>query len=100
MEQKRITAVLRTDVLDEVETQLHRLGVRGITVSRVEGYGEHAKVWRSEVVTKHVQIEIFIDEDRVQEIVETILHIARVEADGDGIVAVLPVDALYRVRNR
>jgi nitrogen regulatory protein P-II 1 len=88
MGEKRVTAIIRTDVVDEIETRLRRLGVRGITVTRVEGYGE----------SSHLQIDIFTDEDHAQAIVDTILSTARGGAAGDGIVAVSPVDTFHRVR--
>jgi nitrogen regulatory protein P-II 1 len=98
MDKKRVTAIIRTDVVDEIETRLHRLGIRGVSVSRVEGYGEHTKFWTPDSVSSHLQIDIFTDEDRAQAIVDTILSTARGGAPGDGIVAVLPVEKFYRIR--
>jgi nitrogen regulatory protein P-II 1 len=99
MADKRITAIIRTDVVDEIETRLHRLGVPGITFTRVEGYGEYTKFWTPNSRSSHMQIEIFSPEDHTQKIVDTILETARTGAAGDGIVAVVPVDKLYRVRD-
>jgi nitrogen regulatory protein PII len=98
MNAKKVTAIIRTDVVDEIETRLHRLGVHGISVTRVEGYGEHTKFWTPDSVSSHLQIDIFTDEDHAQAIVDTILSTARSGAPGDGIVAVVPVDKFYRVR--
>jgi nitrogen regulatory protein P-II 1 len=98
MGEKRVTAIIRTDVVDEIETRLRRLGVRGITVTRVEGYGEYTKFWTPESESSHLQIDIFTDEDHAQAIVDTILSTARGGAAGDGIVAVSPVDTFHRVR--
>jgi nitrogen regulatory protein P-II 1 len=98
MDEKKVIAIIRTDVVDEIETRLRRLGVRGITVTRVEGYGEYTKFWTPDSVSSHLQIEIFTDEDHAQAIVDTILSTARNEGPGDGIVAVQPVDRFYRVR--
>jgi nitrogen regulatory protein P-II 1 len=99
MAEKKISAIIRTDVLDEVETRLHRLGVRGITVTRVEGYGEYTKFWTPHSIASHMQIDIFSADDEVQPIVNTILETARTGAAGDGIVSVLPVEKFYRVRD-
>ena len=98
MREKKVTAIIRTDVLDEIETRLHRLGVRGISVTRVEGYGEYTKFWTPNSIASHMQIDIFSTEDEVQPIVDAILNTARAGEAGDGIVSVLPVDQFYRVR--
>src|SRR5437879_4405617 len=98
MREKKVTAIIRTDVLDEIETRLHRLGVRGISVTRVEGYGEYTKFWTPNSIASHMQIDIFSNEDEVQPIVDAILGTARSGEAGDGIVSVLPVDQFYRVR--
>jgi nitrogen regulatory protein P-II 1 len=99
MQEKRVSAIIRTDIVDEIETKLRRLGVRGITVTRVEGFGEYTKFWEPDWISSHMQVDIFSAEEGVQQIVDTILETARTEAAGDGIVSVLPVDKFYRVRD-
>jgi nitrogen regulatory protein P-II 1 len=98
---KQISAIIRPNMLEAVEKHLMRLGVAGITVTRAKGYGEYADF----LVASHgtfscVRIDIFIDENQAQQVVDGIMDAAHTGTPGDGIVAVLPVDKLFRIRNR
>ncbi|MCL4214095.1 MAG: P-II family nitrogen regulator [Gemmatimonadales bacterium] len=96
---RKVTAIVRSVLLEAVEERLIAVGVRGITVARVKGFGEYADFYRSDWLTEHMRIEIFTTEDRVATVREAIMGAARTGRPGDGIVAVLPVEALYRIRD-
>jgi len=98
MELKKITAIVRTGYLEPVEHALQAIEVAGITVTRVKGYGEHSNFFSSDWCCTHARIEIYTEQTRVQKIVSTIMDAARTGRPGDGIVAVLPVDQLYKIR--
>ncbi|NOZ14157.1 MAG: P-II family nitrogen regulator [Acidobacteria bacterium] len=98
MEQKKITAIVRTGRLEAVEQALQAVGVKGITVTRVKGYGEHTNFFSSGWYCTHARIEIYTEKSRVQEIANTIIAAAQTGRAGDGIIAILPVDRLYRIR--
>ena len=100
MDVKKVTAIVRTDVLEDVENRLRRLGVPGLTVSRVKGFGEYANFFTPDWKSAYARIEIFTDPTQVPPIVDSIMDAAHSGLPGDGIVAVLPVDALYRIRDR
>lgn len=100
MELKKIVAIVQTHVLENVEGRLVDMGVKGISVSRVKGYGEYANFLNPDWFVTHARIEIFTEKSRVDEIVAAILEIAHTGASGDGIVAVLPVEKLYRIRTK
>ena len=99
MELKKVLAIVRTDVIEHVESRLIQLGVPGITITRVKGFGEYSNFFTHDWLSAYVRIEVFTDVDQVQEIVDAILDAAHTGTAGDGIVSVLPVETLYRIRD-
>jgi len=83
-----------------VEERLQRLGVKGITVSSIKGYGEYANLYKADRMVASVKIEIFTDQSEVEDIVAAIMDSAHVGIAGDGIIAVLPVDKIFRIRSK
>ncbi len=100
MELKQIVAIVRTESLEKVEGRLVDMRVRGISVSKVKGFGEFAAFMNPNWFVPHARIEIFTEESRVREIVDAIMQEAHTSMPGDGIVAVLPVEKLYRIRTK
>lgn len=100
MESRKITAIIRNSVLEKVEKRLQSLGVKGISVSRVTGYGEYANLFRSDWMVPHYRLEIFAKMPQTDAIVTAIMEAAHLGMAGDGIVAVLPVERLYRIRTK
>lgn len=96
---RKITAIVRTMVLEKVEQRLQDLGVPGISVMKVKGYGEYANFYRPDWMVEHARIEIFLHRERADEVARTILDAARTGGPGDGLVVVLPVESVYRVRS-
>jgi nitrogen regulatory protein P-II 1 len=97
---KKVTAIFRVDHCEKVEQELQELGVHGFSMSKVKGYGEYADLYSHDWLVTHARIEIFTEASKVDDIVETIMEAAHVGIEGDGIVAVLPVEQLYRIRTR
>jgi nitrogen regulatory protein P-II 1 len=97
---KKVTAILRSECLDRVESRLQEIGVDGITVTHVKGFGECKRffAFSPDLHVTHARVEIFADECLAARIVETILEHARTGLAGDGLVAVLPVDRAVRIR--
>lgn len=100
MELRKVTAIVRALALERVERGLREIGVPGLTVTRVKGYGEYANFFSKDWMTDHVRIEIFTAASRVDRILEVICSAACTGEPGDGIIAVLPVEHLYRIRDR
>ncbi|MEO6880546.1 MAG: P-II family nitrogen regulator [Mycobacteriaceae bacterium] len=102
---KLITAIVKPFTLDDVKTALERLGVLGMTVSEVQGYGRqkgHTEVYRGaeysvDFVPK-VRVEVVVDEGIADKVVDVIVEAARTGKIGDGKVWVSPVDTIVRVR--
>jgi nitrogen regulatory protein P-II 1 len=99
MDLKKVLAIVRNDMIEHVESRLIQLGVPGITIARVKGFGEYSNFFTHDWLSAYVRIEIFTDAAQVQQIVDAILEAAHTGTAGDGIVSVLPVDSLYRIRD-
>jgi len=100
MNYRKVTAIIRRDVLEKVECILQAMGVQGISVTKVKGYGEYADFYSSDWMVSHARIEIFTDKAQAEPIAQAIMNSAHVGVEGDGIVAILPVEKLYRIRTR
>jgi nitrogen regulatory protein PII len=102
---KLVTAVVKPFKLDDVKQALDELGVAGMTVSEVQGYGRqrgHTEVYRgAEYVVDFVpkvRIEIVVDDDTASRVIETVVAAARTGQIGDGKVWTTPVGDLVRIR--
>ena len=100
-----VTAIIKPFKLDDVKAALEGLGVQGMTVSEVSGFGRqkgHTEVYRGaeyrvDMVPK-VRVEVLTDDHQALDIVESIVKAARTGKIGDGKVWVTSVDHLVRVR--
>lgn len=97
---RKVTAIIRNDALEKVEQRLHELRVPGISVTHVKGYGEYKDFYSREWLSNHVRVEIFTPARRTDEIAQAIMDAACSGVAGDGIVAVLPVEKIYKIRHR
>lgn len=102
---KKIEAIIKPFKLDEVKEALNEIGIKGITVSEVKGFGRqkgHTELYRgTEYVVDFlpkIKMEIVVKEDQVAKVVETIVNAARTGRIGDGKVFVLSVDEVVRIR--
>ena len=95
----KITAVIRRDALESVETRLKQVGVPGITVSTVKGFGEYANFFSHDWMVSHARIELFVAADEADAIITAIRETAATGEAGDGIIAVLPVNRLIKIRS-
>ncbi len=102
---KLVEAIIKPFKLDEVKDALNEIGIEGITVSEVKGFGRqkgHTELYRgAEYVVDFipkVKIEIAIADELVQKVVETIETTARTGRIGDGKIFILPVDDAVRIR--
>ncbi len=102
---KLVTAIIKPFKLDDVKAALETLGVLGLTVSEVRGYGRqkgHTEVYRGAEYTvdlvPKIRIEVLSDDLEADKVVETIAEAARTGKIGDGKVWVTPVETLVRVR--
>lgn len=102
---KKIEAIIKPFKLDEVREALGDIGLQGITVTEVKGFGRqkgHTELYRgAEYVVDFlpkVKIEMVLEESRVEQAITVIQHAARTGRIGDGKIFILPVDDAIRVR--
>ena len=102
---KLVTAVIKPHRLEPVKEALQALGVAGLTVSEVQGYGRqkgHTEVYRGAEYTveflPQIRVEIVTDEVDVDKIVDALVEAAKTGKIGDGKVWVTSVDEVIRVR--
>ena len=102
---KKVEAVIRHFKLEEVKDALTKLGVQGMTVSEVRGFGRqrgHKEQYRGAEYTvdflPKVKIEVATDSMSVDQVVETIMKTARTGQIGDGKIFILPLEDCIRIR--
>ena len=102
---KKIEAIIKPCKLDEVKEALNSLGIKGMTVTEVKGYGRqkgHTEIYRgAEYVVDFipkVKMDVVVDDEQVDQVIDTILKVARTGKIGDGKIFVLPVERVIRVR--
>jgi nitrogen regulatory protein P-II 1 len=102
---KKIEAVIKPFKLDEVREALSEIGVSGLTVTEVKGFGRqkgHTELYRgAEYVVDFlpkVKIEIVVAESAVESAIDSIIKAARTGKIGDGKIFVMPVDQVVRIR--
>ena len=102
---KLVTAVIKPFKLDDVREALSSIGVQGITVTEVKGFGRqkgHTELYRgAEYVVDFlpkVKIEVVLTDDMVDTAVQAIISAARTDKIGDGKIFVTPVEQAIRIR--
>jgi nitrogen regulatory protein PII len=102
---KKIEAIIKPFKLDDVKEALNEIGIQGMTISEVKGYGRqkgHKEIYRgAEYVVDFipkVKIELVIAADRVDEVAKAICEAANTGKLGDGKIFVTPVEHAIRVR--
>ena len=102
---KIITAIIKPFKLDDVRAALGEIGVQGLTVSEVKGFGRqkgHTELYRgAEYVVDFlpkVKLEMVVTDDQVDACIDGITNAARTGKIGDGKIFVSPVDRVIRIR--
>jgi len=102
---KLIVGIIKPFKLDDVKDALKDLGVQGLTVSDVQGFGRqrgHTEVYRGAEYTidfvPKVRVEILVDDGDVQRVTDKLVETARTGKIGDGKVWVVPIESVVRIR--
>ena len=102
---KKVEAIIKPFKLDEVKESLSAIGIQGLTVTEVKGFGRqkgHTELYRgAEYVVDFlpkVKLEIIVRDEQVAEVIETIEKAAKTGRIGDGKIFVLPVEEVIRIR--
>jgi nitrogen regulatory protein P-II 1 len=102
---KKIEAIIKPFKLEEVKTALAELGIQGLTVAEVKGFGRqkgHTEIYRgSEYVVDFlpkIKIEVVLADAQVPAVVEAIVKAAKTGKIGDGKIFVSPIESVIRIR--
>ena len=102
---KKVEAIIRPFKLEDVKIALVNLGIVGMTVSEVQGFGRqggHSETYRGTeykvLFTPKTRVEAVVDDDQAESVVDAIVAAARTEKIGDGKVWVTGVESLVRIR--
>jgi nitrogen regulatory protein P-II 1 len=102
---KLIVGIVKPFKVDDVKEAVKDLGVQGLTVSEVQGFGRqrgHTEVYRGAEYTidfvPKTRVEILVDDGDVERVVQKLLETARTGKIGDGKVWVVPVENVWRIR--
>ena len=102
---KCIVAIIKPFRLDDVREALSEMGITGMTVSEVKGFGRqkgHTELYRGAEYAvdflPKLKLEVVVADDRMDACIEAITEAARTDKIGDGKIFVLPVDTVVRIR--
>ncbi|MEJ5364661.1 MAG: P-II family nitrogen regulator [Desulfosoma sp.] len=102
---KKVEAIIKPFKLDDVKERLTELGIKGMTVTEVRGFGRqkgHTEIYRgAEYVVDFIpklKIEVVVSDDQLDEVLEAIQVSARTGKIGDGKIFVVPVEECLRIR--
>lgn len=102
---KKVEAIIKPFKLDDVKEALNAVGIKGLTITEVRGFGRqrgHTELYRgSEYVVDFlpkVKIEVVVPEAQAEEVVQAVVAAARTGRIGDGKVFVIPVEDIVRIR--
>jgi nitrogen regulatory protein P-II 1 len=102
---KLIVGIIKPFKVDDVKAALKELGVHGVTISDVQGFGRqrgHTEVYRGAEYTidfvPKVRLDIIVDDADAERVVDGIVQAARTGKIGDGKVWVQPIDEIWRIR--
>ena len=102
---KKIDAIIKPFKLDEVKDKLNQIGIKGITVSEVKGFGRqkgHTELYRgAEYVVDFlpkIKMEVVISDNQVEDVITTIMQAAQTGRIGDGKIFVIDLQETVRIR--
>ena len=102
---KKVTAMIKPFKLDDVREALSDIGIQGMTVTEVKGFGRqkgHTEVYRGAEYAvdflPKIQIDIVLSDDEIERVIEVIIETARTGKVGDGKIFISPVDHVIRIR--
>ncbi|MFQ5697527.1 MAG: P-II family nitrogen regulator [Myxococcota bacterium] len=102
---KKVEAIIKPFKLDEVKEALNQIGIQGITVSEVKGFGRqkgHTELYRgAEYVVDFlpkIKLEVVVEEEMVEKVVDAVQQAANTGRIGDGKIFVMPVGDAVRIR--
>ena len=97
---KKIECIIRPEKLREVVDELRSIGVGGVTITEVKGFGKETTRPDSYLILPKTKIEIYATNDQIDEITDIIIRACNSGTFGDGKIAVLPLNDVIRIRTQ
>lgn len=102
---KRVDCIIRPQRLDEVKAALEEIGIHGMTVYEVRGYGRQRGITQryrgleyTVTLLPKIKVEVIVPDNKVEEVIDTVIRAARTGEIGDGKIFVSPVEEAVRIR--
>ena len=95
---KYVIAIVRPEVVAALETRLSAIGVGGVTLTKVKGFGRYKNFFSRDWLSEHTKVEVFTEESKLDALLDVLQETAEVDAPGVGIVAVMPVDRFLHLQ--
>jgi nitrogen regulatory protein P-II 1 len=101
MEYRKITAIIHADSLEAVEEAIKHAhaGAFEVAITRVKGYGDYKNFYSTEWISEQARVEAFVPRAQAASVVEAICRAAYTGLDSDGMIAVLPVENIVRIKD-
>ena len=96
---RKITAIIHEDSLVAVEEALKQAGAIEIAITRVKGYGDYKNFYSAEWISEQARVEVFLPQAQAAAVVKVICRAAYAGLDSDGMIAVLPVENIVRIKD-
>jgi len=97
---RKVTAIVASTRLPAIEEALQSLHISGVSVSQVRGYGEYRNFYQTDMMDTHARIEMFCRKEQAKSIAQCVMKAAHTGVEGDGVVAILPVEHMYCIRTQ
>ncbi len=98
MKYRKVTAIIPSLSLDDVEKELLTLGVPGMTVTKAHGMGEYRNYYAKDSMSDCSRVEVFIEAEKAKRIADTIAKVVHQGLSSDGVIAILPVEEFMHIR--
>lgn len=95
---KKIECIVKHERVTELQTELRSVGVGGMTLSDVRGFGVETTRPANYLVLPKVKVEIYCSNEQVEDLIKAFIRICGKNEMGDGKIAILPLDDLVRIR--
>jgi len=99
MKLKKITALVRNEMLGNLKTELKDMGVPHVTIDYVSGYENQRESFEMSELLTQARVEVLTEEARVKDIVDCITKNAFVGTYDDGVITVSPIDEVYKINS-
>ena len=93
-----VVAIVPPETVETLEKKLRSMGVGGITLTKVRGFGEYKNFFSNDWLSDHIKIEIFAEESALDRLLAAVLQTGQSDVPGAGIVAVMPVERFLHLR--